>query len=66
MGKNVKTATIRLDDVKDPDGWQELMHKLGVSDEKRRRFLEHGEYASFEMVVDENMNIVGGRIFRIG
>ena len=55
------TARITLCDIKEPDVFFELCDKLKVSDAKREKFLEFGEYASIELVVDRNFNIVGGR-----
>ncbi len=71
-----KTAKIVLDDIKDPDGWQEVLHKLGLvscdedgndtSTETHQRLVkEHfkwGEYASLELEIDEDLNVVGGKV----
>lgn len=57
-----KTAKIRLSTVKDSDGWQELAHELGIKWPRSSQIFEYGEYADLEIVVDENLNIVGGRI----
>jgi len=63
MGKNAKTtATIVLSSVKDPDGWGEIIHELGLSEAKARKFFEFHEYASLEIEIDADMNIVGGRV----
>lgn len=63
MGKNAKkTATIVLDSVKDPDGWGQLIHDLGLSDAKARKFFEFREYANLEIEIDSDLNIVGGRV----
>lgn len=75
-GPAKKTAKIQLDSIKDPDGWHNLIHELGLSDvddagedrastEKQKFVEDHfefGEYASLELVVDEDLNVVGGRI----
>lgn len=58
----MKTAKIILTNIKDPDGWQELAEALGLSANARKKF---GEYASIEIVVDADCNIVGGRILKI-
>jgi hypothetical protein len=63
-----KTAKIVLESVKDPDGWWELITALGLggddpeSAKKRKAHWEWGEYASVEIEVDEDLNIIGGRI----
>lgn len=56
----MKTSTIAIG-CKEPDLFQELAEDLGLSDVKRRKFFEFGEYANLEIEVDENLNIVGGR-----
>lgn len=61
----MKTAKIILTNIKDPDGWQELAEALGLSANARKKFFEFGEYASIEIVVDADCNIVGGRILKI-
>jgi len=60
MTDKKKTATIVLDSVKDPDGWYQLSEELGLSDETRDKFFEFSEYATIELVIDEDMNVVGG------
>ncbi len=71
-----KTAKIVLDDIKDPDGWQEVLRGLGFvscdedgndtsTEEHRRLVKEHfkwGEYASLELEIDEDLNVVGGKV----
>jgi hypothetical protein len=60
----MKTATIELS-AKEPDTFGEMCDELGASDEARARFLRWGEYATIELVVDENFNIVGGRFLPV-
>jgi len=74
--KAKKTATIVLYDIKDPDGWQELLTKLGLIDTDEegvnrapkaaqklvQKHFDCGEYASLELEIDEDLNVVGGRI----
>lgn len=62
MGK--KTFTIELNDIKE-EGWGELIYELGLSNEKADKFIEYGEFASIEIEVDEDMNIVGGKILHV-
>jgi hypothetical protein len=71
-----KTATITLDSVKDPDGWPEVISGLGlrtydeegedVSSKERQDFVGRhfpwDEYADLELVIDEDLNVVGGRV----
>ena len=63
MGK--KKFTIKLNDIKSSDGWGELIFELGLTDEKIDQFFEFGEYASLSIEVDEDMNILGGKILEV-
>jgi len=56
-----KTATISIDSIKDSDGWYSLAHELGLEDNTYNIF-EYGEYANITIEVDENLNIVSGKI----
>lgn len=58
----MKTSKIKIFNVKDSDGWYELGLELGMGEEKIYETFEYGEYANLEIEVDENLNIVGGRI----
>lgn len=77
----MKTAKIRLESIKDSDGWAGLAYELKFKnfqeehpdldeDELANKFYEevvspvfrYGEYADLEIIVDENFNIVGGKI----
>lgn len=58
----MKTAKIRLDTIKDPDGWGQLIHELGLSDEVRSKHFEWSEYAALELEIDEDLRVVGGRV----
>lgn len=60
-----KKFTIELNDIKSSDGWGELIFELGLSDEKIDQFFEFGEYASLSIEVDEDMNILGGKILQV-
>lgn len=62
MGK--KTFTLELHDIKE-EGWGELIYELGLSDEKADQFFEFGEFASITIEVDEDMNIIGGKIIKL-
>ena len=59
-----KTATIRVDNVKDSDGWHSLADALGYSPQDINNIFEYGEFASFTIEVDEDLNIVGGKIHK--
>jgi hypothetical protein len=61
----MKTATIQLGSIKDPDGWGNLIHELGLSEEKRRQYFQWGEYADLELEIDENLQVVSGRILPV-
>lgn len=58
----MKTAKVVLENVKDADGWADLMTSLGVPQEEWGRHLEYGEFASLELEVDRDLKVVGGRI----
>lgn len=65
----MKTATIILEDVKDSDQWFVLCSDLGYTEDDNAKcyeMFEYGEYATMEIVVDENFNIVGGKIIKSG
>ena len=71
-----KTAKIYLNEIKDSDGWHQLLHELGLittdgegndtstpaNKELVRKHFQWGEYASLELEIDEDLNVVGGRI----
>lgn len=57
----MKTAKIELESIKDSDGWYSLAVELGLED-KVYDIFEYGEFGSIEIIVDENLNIVGGKI----
>lgn len=73
----MKTTKIVLDSLKEPDKFQELCVDLGLiqyneiwaGDPKVSplvdKFFDCGEYASIEIEVDENLNIVGGRFLPV-
>ena len=58
----LRTATIRLESVKDADGWGTLAQELELPKELRDRFFEYGEYAKLELEIDESLHIVGGTL----
>ena len=58
----MKTAKTVINNIKDSDGWFELGNSLGINSNKIYDIFEHGEYANIEIEVDENLNIIGGRI----
>lgn len=62
----MKTAKMVIDNHKSPDGWNEMLYTLGLYSEDEEsplveRYFDFGEYASVEIEVDENLNIIGGR-----
>lgn len=60
----MKTAKIVLDNVKDPDGWGGLIQELALSQKVSREHFDFGEYASLELEIDEDLNVVGGRVLK--
>lgn len=65
MSDAKRTATISLCDIKDPDGWGELISDLGLTDEMMRRHFTYGEYADLELNIEvdgDALRVVGGRI----
>ena len=61
-----KTATMNFDTIKDSDGWYELGINLGLNEKKIYETFEHGEYGAFQIIVDEDLNIIGGKIIPCG
>lgn len=57
----MKTGTLYVEH-KDPDGLGELAEALGLDRQTRRKYFSFGEYVRMEIQIDENMNIVGGRV----
>ena len=68
-----KTVKINLNSIKDSDGWADLCWSLGIckfglteddepDDKALYDIFEYGEYADLEIIVDEDLNIVGGKI----
>lgn len=60
----MKTAEITLDSIKCTDGWYEMGLELGFKEEEIYDIFEHGEFATLTIEVDENLNIIGGKIHR--
>jgi hypothetical protein len=52
--------------VKCTDGWYELGLELGLSGEEIGKVFEYGEYGTVEIVVNEKLEIVGGRVIPCG
>ncbi len=61
-----KTASITIDNIKDTDGWFDMGNTLGLSEEKIYKTFEYGEYAKIQIIVDEDLNIIGGKIIPCG
>ncbi len=64
--KKLKTAKIVLDSIKDPDGWGQLIYELDLTGKAAREHFEFSEYASLELVIDESLKVVSGRILKVG
>lgn len=60
-----KTSEIVLSSIKDPDTWGELIHALKLPASKAKKHFDCSEYASLELTIDEDLNIIGGRILRL-
>jgi hypothetical protein len=61
----MKTAKIIICDVKNPDGFGELIQKLGLSRAAVAAHFQWSEYASFELEIDENLQVVAGRVLSV-
>lgn len=77
MAEKVKTAKFTITNHKDSDGYFELCSDLFGSDnddlneeptsnEICYKWFEYGEYGKFELIIDENMNIIGGKVIKTG
>lgn len=62
----LKTAKITLEDIKDTDSWFGLGTELGLTEKQIYKTFEHGEYGKVQIIVDENLNIIGGKIIPCG
>lgn len=60
--KPMKTSSITLDSIKCTDGWYQVGNELGFSDEKINKVFEYGEFGNIEIIIDENLNIIGGKV----
>lgn len=59
--KEKKIAKIDLDYIKD-HGWYEVGNDLGMSEKKIYEIFEYGEYGSISIIIDEDLNIIGGKV----
>lgn len=76
MAEKVKTTTFTIENYKDSDGYFGLCSDLfgnnnnsneeSNSNEICRKWFEYGEYGNFELIIDENMNIIGGKVIKTG
>lgn len=75
----MKTAKFTIEMHKDSDGYFELCSDLfgkeggefledeqSESNKKCYEWFEYGEYGSFEIIIDENMNIIDGKVIKTG
>lgn len=68
----MKTAKIVLSNIKQCDAWADVCHQLGLckikdeegdfTGEEIYNIFEYGEYGNLEIIIDENLNIIGGKI----
>lgn len=56
-----KTVKITLNSIKDPDEFGLLISNLSLPQEIIEKYFEFQEYASLELEIDEDLNIVGGK-----
>ena len=59
-----KTFTLYFD-VKDPDQFWDMVEELNIPKSVSNKYLQFGEYASFELVVDAEFNIISGTFHEI-
>lgn len=59
----MKTAVINLKDIKSEE-WFMIGYALGFNDKEISEIFEYGEYANLILEIDENLNIVSGKINR--
>jgi len=76
MGLMAKTATLKLKSIKSSDSYFELCSTLfpytdkemeddevePVANQKCYEMFKYGEYGDFEIIIDENFNIIGGKV----
>lgn len=63
MAKKLGQITVT---VKDPDGWGDVIHDLGLSDKQREKYFEFGEYATLDLEIEEDMSVTGRIVPRKG
>lgn len=61
---NNKKIKIQLNNIKSEE-WSNIIQGFNLSREKYEKYFEYGEFASIEIEVDENLNIVAGKIISI-
>jgi hypothetical protein len=59
-----KTTTYAVE-IKDPDGFNDLMNELQLSVRQREVFFMDGEVATINITVDKDLNIVAGHFVRV-
>ena len=62
----MNTMKIKLEMLKEPDLWWEVKERLNLSDDIFSRYFEYGDYGAIEVEIDENLNVVGGRLIPCG
>lgn len=61
--KELKTSIIYINNYKDT-GLGGVVHDLGFSHEEGNKIFEYEEYLNATIIVDENLNIIGGKVHR--
>lgn len=55
-----KTSEIYLGHVKN-HGWDTVAQELKLPKDKRDEYFKYGEYGNATLIIDENLNIIGGK-----
>ena len=61
LPNSLKPTTLKILQHKDPE-LRDYLAPLNLPESVERQYLEFGEYISLEVVIDSNLNIVGGRV----
>ena len=62
----MSTIKIELSMLKEPDLWWEVREKFDLSDDVFYHYFEYGDYGAIELEIDENLNVVGGKLVPCG
>ena len=62
--ENLKTYTIQLTNIKDPDRFNELCWELDISEKLQDKYFAYGEYANLELTFDQKLNIASAQLLK--